>query len=244
MCSVKPVLRAERRPRPDEHLDAGGQAHAGGRLEGAKDAFDVSAPDDTSGLGQESSAGVAFGELEVNVRIPVCAYDFGRGPDALAEHMLDRGGDAGKQGRERNSLGFRRELLAHEGRGVDRQPTREGLEVAAYRDEPLARFAVPAGTLCLGFGLLVEGYVEVGCHKRAWVRLSGRRRATSVSGATRSMSEGLRNRRDAIGVRIAGKVLNPSSSGLVAPRRALRLAFGVEIPSKQARSSWISLRFA
>ena len=108
--------------------------------------------------------GVALGELEVDVRVAVDADDLGRGPDALPERLLDGRRHAGEQLRERHALGRLDEVLAGQLGRIDRQPAGERLEVAADRHEPLARLAVPAGALGLGFGPGAEGDVEVGRH--------------------------------------------------------------------------------
>ena len=97
--------------------------------------------------------GVALGELEIDVGVAVDAHDLGGRPDPLPKRLLDRGGDAREQLRERNALAGFCHVLAGQLGGIDRQPAGEGLEVAADRHEPLARLAVPAGALGLGFGL-------------------------------------------------------------------------------------------
>ena len=152
----QPVLGAELGLGPDQHLDAGGQSHAGGRLEGAEHPLDVAAPDDGPRLGDEGPAGVALGELEVDMGVAVDAHDLGGRPDALPKGLLDGGGHAGEQLRERHTLAGLGQFLAGQLGRIDRQPAGERLEVPADRHEPLARLAVPAGALGLGFGLVAE----------------------------------------------------------------------------------------
>lgn len=82
-------------------IDAAVKAIAGAqrvrRLERAEHAFDVPAPDNGFCLGDEGAAGVALGELEVDVRVAVDAHHLGRGPDALLERLLNRGRHTSEQ---------------------------------------------------------------------------------------------------------------------------------------------------
>ena len=173
-----------------EQLDARGQHHAGGALEGRQDRGRRGGPDHGAGLRHGGPLRVALGKFQVDMAAArVGTADLDPRPDAAAIGLRHGAGHPLHQLRQRDALGHR-QLGGCGAAGrrrrrcrlwrPSRQPGLERDKVQPRGDVPAARAWVPARAQRLDPVLVLEGGVEVGQRVRGGTH-ADRRLAVTTS---------------------------------------------------------------